>query len=135
MTPSKLRAPHFLESVLYILFIFPFNFLPFLIHSSFKDDDDPSLVPPLVILDHTQVLREIMAVYQSSLLGDEDEDEINAGFNQVLDIMVDPVVVMCLANGEEKKKVRPRWDEAVFVLNCLCYLQVRAPRSFLSFFG
>lgn len=66
-----------------------------------------------------------MTVYQSSLLGDEDEDEINAGFNQVLDIMVDPVVVMCLANGEEKKRVRPRWDEAVFVLNCLCYLQVR----------
>uniref|UniRef100_A0A8H7Y3X8 Conserved oligomeric Golgi complex subunit 6 n=1 Tax=Psilocybe cubensis TaxID=181762 RepID=A0A8H7Y3X8_PSICU len=87
------------------------------------DHDDPSLAPPIVVLDHTQVLREVMTVYQSSLLGDEDEDEINSGFNQVLDIMVDPIIGMCLTSGEEKKNARPRWDEAVFVLNCLCYLQ------------
>ncbi|KAF8967344.1 oligomeric complex COG6-domain-containing protein [Flammula alnicola] len=87
------------------------------------DEDDPSLTPPLAILDHAQILREVMLVYQSSLLGDEDEAEINSGFNQVLDIMIDPVVIMCISNGEEKKKVRPRWDAEVFVLNCLCYLQ------------
>ncbi|KDR69275.1 hypothetical protein GALMADRAFT_256106 [Galerina marginata CBS 339.88] len=87
------------------------------------DDDDPSLTPPLAVLDHAQILREVMTVYQSSLLGDEREDEINSGFHQVLDIMVDPVVTMCVSNGEQKKKSRARWDEAVFVLNCLCYLQ------------
>jgi len=65
-----------------------------------------------------------MSVYQSSLLGGEDKDEINAGFNQVLDIMVDPAVLMCIANSEHKQKARPRWDGSVFVLNCLCYLQV-----------
>lgn len=65
-----------------------------------------------------------MTVYKSSLLGDEVQAEVDAGFHQVLDIMVDPVVMMCIKNGEEKKKARPRWDEAVFILNCLCYLQV-----------
>jgi len=66
-----------------------------------------------------------MVVYQSSLLGDEDKNEINAGFNQVLDIMIDPVVQALIWGSEEKKKARPRWDEDVFVLNFLCYLQVR----------
>ncbi|KAF8163792.1 oligomeric complex COG6-domain-containing protein [Crassisporium funariophilum] len=87
------------------------------------DHDDPSVTPPIAVLDHAQILREVMSVYQSSLMGDEDEDERNAGFYQVMDIMVDPVVSMCLRKSEEKKRARPRWDEAVFVLNCLSYLQ------------
>ncbi|KAF9555820.1 oligomeric complex COG6 [Agrocybe pediades] len=87
------------------------------------DHDDPSLTPPLAVLDHAQILREIMAVYQSSLLGDEDKEEISAGFNQVLDIMIDPVIQALFSGSEEKKKARPRWDEDVFVLNFLCYLQ------------
>ena len=83
-----------------------------------------SLTPPLPILDHSQILREVMLVYQSSLLGDEDEDDVSAGFNQVLDIMVDPVITVCVANADTKKKARPTWDGAVFLLNCLCYLLV-----------
>ena len=89
-----------------------------------KDEDDPSLTPPLAVLDHAQILREVMTVYKSSLLGDEDQAEVDAGFQQVLDIMVDPILAMVVENGSQKKKARPRWDEAVFVLNCLCYLQV-----------
>jgi hypothetical protein len=65
-----------------------------------------------------------MSVYQSSLLGDENEDEISAGFDQVLDIMVNPVVSVCLANAEIKQKNKPKWDGAIFVLNYLCYLTV-----------
>jgi hypothetical protein len=65
-----------------------------------------------------------MAVYQSSLLGEEDIDEQSAGFEKILDIMVDPAVEMCISTSEEKKRMRPRWDQAVYVLNCLCYLQV-----------
>jgi hypothetical protein len=65
-----------------------------------------------------------MAVYQSSLLGEEDMDEQTAGFEKILDIMVDPAVEMCIRTSEEKKRMRPRWDQAVYVLNCLCYLQV-----------
>ncbi|KAF8902805.1 oligomeric complex COG6-domain-containing protein [Gymnopilus junonius] len=72
-------------------------------------------------LDHAQILREVMTV----------PSEVVAGFHQVLDIMVDPIVVMCIENGDAKRKARPRWDEAVFVLNCLCYLQsVLSPFEF-----
>ena len=65
-----------------------------------------------------------MSVYQSSFLGNEDEDEMDTGFRQVLDIMITPVATMCISNGAQKKAVRPEWDDKVFVLNCLCYLQV-----------
>ncbi|KAG6826847.1 hypothetical protein H0H92_014179, partial [Tricholoma furcatifolium] len=57
-----------------------------------KDINDLSLTPPLVILDHVQILREIMSVYRSSFIGDEDEAEQEAGFEKILDIMVDPAL-------------------------------------------
>lgn len=116
-----------------------------LYHYFFQELDDPSLTPPLVILDHAQILREIMTVYQSSLLGEDDLDREGppaeqaagsqqeartAGFRRILDVMVDPAVEMCTAAGEEKKRVRRAWDRDVFVLNCLTYLQVR--RSFAA---
>jgi hypothetical protein len=65
-----------------------------------------------------------MSVYQSSLLGDENEDDILAGFDQVLDIMVDPVVAVCFESAEIKRKNKVKWDGAIFILNCLCYLVV-----------
>jgi hypothetical protein len=69
-------------------------------------------------------LREIMVVYESSLLGDEKPAERDAGFKRILDVMVDPAVEMCSAASEEKQRMRARWDKHVFVLNCLTYLQV-----------
>ncbi|KAJ7462784.1 oligomeric complex COG6 [Mycena galericulata] len=97
------------------------------------DLDDPSLTPPLAILDHAQILREVMNVYESSLLGDEDEAEQTAGFQRILDITVDPAIEMCINNSEEKKRLRPRWDRDVYVLNCLSYLQsVLEPFPFTS---
>lgn len=72
-----------------------------------------------------------MTVYQSSLLGVEDQAEQDTGFHKVLDIMIDPAIQMCISASEEKKKTRPRWDDKVFVLNCLSYLQVR--HSLLNF--
>lgn len=96
----------------------------YLLIVSEQDHDDRSVKPPLAVLDHAQILREVMSVYQSSMLGDEDEDERDTGFRQVLDIMVTPVATMCISNSAQKKTVRPEWDDKVFVLNCLCYLQV-----------
>ncbi|KAI0373041.1 oligomeric complex COG6 [Pilatotrama ljubarskyi] len=87
------------------------------------DLDDASVSPPLTILDHAQVLREMMVVYESSLLGDEKEEELQAGFRDILDKMVDPALEMTLTQAEEKKRQRPGWDKAVFVLNTLAYLQ------------
>ncbi|KAF9042684.1 oligomeric complex COG6 [Rhodocollybia butyracea] len=105
--------------------------------------DDTSLTPPIPILDHVQILREIMAVYQSSL-GDDDEPDISetprpsgnesgikperklhpaeSGFLKIGDIMVQPAVDLCLNAAEGKKRLRPGWDKDVFVLNCLSYL-------------
>ena len=65
----------------------------------------------------------MMVVYDSSLLGDENEEELQAGFRDILDKMVDPAMEMCLTGAEEKKRQRPAWDKAIFVLNTLAYLQ------------
>jgi len=89
--------------------------------------DDTSLSPSLAILDHCQILREIMVVYQSSLLGDEDETTRVSGFRKELDIMVDPVLETIVAMSEDKKRLRPKWDQPVYVLNSLTYLQVASP--------
>ena len=64
-----------------------------------------------------------MLVYESSLLGNEGEEELQAGFRDILDKMVDPALEMCLTGADEKKKLRQGWDKAVFVLNTLAYLQ------------
>lgn len=71
-----------------------------------------------------------MQVYDSSLLSESslDPSDASTGFRRVLDVMVDPAVTMCTAAAEEKTRLRPRWDRAVFVLNCLSYLEVRAFR-------
>lgn len=68
-----------------------------------------------------------MLVYDSSLLseGSSDPSEASTGFRRILDVMVDPAVTMCAAAAQEKARLRPRWDRAVFVLNCLGYLEVR----------
>lgn len=89
--------------------------------------------PPLAILDHAQVLREMMIVYESSLLGNEDEEELQAGFRDILDKMVDPALELTLTQADEKKRQRPAWDKAVFVLNTLAYLQsVLEPYAFTT---
>ena len=64
-----------------------------------------------------------MLVYESSLLGNEGEEELQAGFRDILDKMVDPAIEMCLTGADEKKRQRPGWDKALFVLNTLAYLQ------------
>lgn len=89
-----------------------------------QDFDDTDVTPPPPILDHVQTLRDIMTVYGSSL-GDDDVDaDQDAGFQKALDATIDPALEMCVAAAEEKKRVRPTWDAAVFVINCLTYLQV-----------
>lgn len=87
----------------------------------------------MLIVDHAQVLREMMLVYESSLLGDEKEEELQAGFRDILDKMVDPAIEMTLTQADEKKRQRPGWDKALFVLNTLAYLQsVLEPFAFTA---
>ena len=81
------------------------------------------------MLDHGQILREVMVVYQSSLIDGENEEE-HVGFQRILNSMVDPVVEMCSSVGTERRAGKQRWDQEVFVLNCLTFLQVRVSESF-----
>jgi hypothetical protein len=76
------------------------------------------------VLDHVQVLKEIMTVYQSSLAEDDSKEDQTSGFRRVLDIMVDPAVEMCVTAADRKDNKVARWDKPIFVLNCLTYLQV-----------
>ena len=82
------------------------------------------VVPPLVIQDHGQVLREIMAVYESSISEDETPEQQASGAKQIMDSMIDPAIEMCLTVSEEKHRSRQKWDYRVFVLNCLTYIKV-----------
>ncbi len=91
-----------------------------------QDHNDLSLTPPIAILDHALILKEIMAVFQSSILGDEAESELISGFERVLDIAIDPAIEMCINAAEEKARAVQRWDMPVFVLNCLSYLLVKS---------
>ncbi|KAI0345229.1 oligomeric complex COG6 [Trametopsis cervina] len=106
------------------------------------DAHDPSVTPPLVILDHAQVLREILLVYESSLGDDLLSTDANQtpgkrdaaqvaqamedaadGCRIILDKMVDPAVEMCVVASESKHRLSPTWDREVFVINVLTYLQ------------
>lgn len=82
------------------------------------------VTPPLAIQDHGQVLREIMIVYESSLLEDETPEQQASGAKPIIDSIVDPTIEMCLTASEEKHKLRQKWDYRVFVLNCLTYIKV-----------
>ncbi len=65
-----------------------------------------------------------MNVYQSSLIGNEADEEEKAGFERIADVMIDPAVETCVKAGKEKQRLRPSWDQPIFVLNCLTHLQV-----------
>ncbi|KAG9013500.1 Golgi transport complex subunit 6 [Tulasnella sp. 427] len=88
----------------------------------FLHPPDSDLSPPLALRDSSQVLREIMAVYDSSLLGDEDPTEREAAFAQILEAAVDPAMEMCKRMSELKDGMSS-WDKAIFLINCTTYMQ------------
>lgn len=88
----------------------------------FLHPPDSDLSPPLALRDSSQVLREIMAVYDSSLLGDEDPTEREAAFAQILEAAVDPAMEMCKRMSDLREGM-PTWDKAVFLVNCTTYMQ------------
>jgi conserved oligomeric Golgi complex subunit 6 len=95
---------------------------------------DPDLSPPLALRDLSQVLREIMTVYDSSLLEGEvlddnkEKDAIGGkGFSRVLDAAVGPALEMCRRMGDMKKETST-WDKGIFLVNCIVHFQVRNSR-------
>ncbi|TDL27340.1 oligomeric complex COG6 [Rickenella mellea] len=85
--------------------------------------EDQDVTPPLSILDHTQILRELMSVYQSALIGDENETDRREGFRSILDTMVDNAIEMCINSSDARVIQNPEWDKEVFMLNCVTHLQ------------
>ncbi|KZS99108.1 oligomeric complex COG6 [Sistotremastrum niveocremeum HHB9708] len=92
----------------------------------FLHPPNEDLSPPLTLYDHAQILREMMAVYDSSLLGDEDEPNRREGFTRILDILIPPIIEMCEKMADLKGTKDPRkdaWDRHIFLINCLEYLE------------
>jgi len=74
------------------------------------------------------ILREIMQVYDSSLVEDEVLEQRIAGFRDILEGTVEPVLQMCSTMAS---MIKPRtsedsnaWDRATFMINCLVYIEV-----------
>ncbi|KAK4704999.1 conserved oligomeric Golgi complex subunit 6, partial [Phenoliferia sp. Uapishka_3] len=78
------------------------------------------LSAPLPLRDALLTLREVMAVFSSSLLEVDSSPaapaDREAEFKPVLDAALDPALDMC----EKMAEMRPsEWDRAVFGINCL----------------
>jgi conserved oligomeric Golgi complex subunit 6 len=72
-----------------------------------------------------------MGVYESSLLGNEDPQEREDAFHEILDAAVNPAMEMCIRMSELRKEMST-WDKAVFSINCTVYMQVRASHLTLN---
>ncbi|KAF8518194.1 oligomeric complex COG6 [Gautieria morchelliformis] len=89
----------------------------------FLHPPEADLAAPLALRDSCQVLREIMSVYESSVLGNEDPEEQRRGFKQILDAAIDPALEMCRRMADMNSKDTTGWERSVFLINCLDYLQ------------
>ena len=77
-----------------------------------------------------------MQVYDSALLEDQTPEEQETSFADVLEKTVNPMLEMCTMmaglmktdRGEKAKE----WDTAVFLVNCLVYLEVSMTRCCCS---
>jgi hypothetical protein len=77
--------------------------------------------------DATQVLREIIAVYDTSLV---DAAERETDFAKLLNAAVDPAVEMCERMADMRRQgPNGTWDQDVFLVNCLEYLEVSELKS------
>lgn len=89
--------------------------------SSDNQPPDANLTPPLALRDACQILREIIQVYDSSLVDPADRSNSTA-FSELLGKAVDPAVEMCEQMADLRKGVTD-WDKDIFLINCLGYLQ------------
>ena len=82
---------------------------------------DATLSPPLALRDSCQILRELIEVYETSLVDPADR-LADADFAKLLEKAVDPAVEMCERMAELRKGATS-WDKDIFLINCLGYLQ------------
>ena len=89
----------------------------------FLHPPDADLSPPLALRDSTQILREIMSVYESTLISNDDP-HVEEDFARILDAAVDPPLEMCRRMADLRKGEGGDWEKAVFLANCVGYLEV-----------
>lgn len=94
----------------------------------FLHPPDATLSPPLALRDSTQILREIIAVYDTSLV-DESDRANDEDFAKLLEKAVDPAVEMCERMADMRKGSGGDWERDIFLINCLGYLQVSLRRK------
>ncbi|KAG8970571.1 Golgi transport complex subunit 6 [Tulasnella sp. 419] len=88
----------------------------------FLHPPEPDLAAPLALRDQIHVLREIMGVYESSLMGENDPAEREREFSQILEAAIDPAMEMCNKMCELKKDLTS-WNRAIFLINCYVFVQ------------
>jgi hypothetical protein len=92
---------------------------------------ESDLAAPITLREASMVLREIMQVYDSALLENESAEQRAEGFKEVLDGNVQPMIEMCTTMGSLMKPDKGQeamvWDRAIFMINCLLYLEVGVP--------
>ena len=94
----------------------------------FLHPPDATLSPPLALRDSTQILREIISVYDRSLV--DASDRVNdEDFAKMLEKAVDPAVEMCEKMADMRKGSGGDWERDIFLINCLGYLQVSLSRA------
>ncbi|KAG8816460.1 Golgi transport complex subunit 6 [Serendipita sp. 401] len=106
----------------------------------FLHSPEADLAPPVALRESCMILREVMQVYSLSLVEDETQEQRIAGFHDVLEGMVQPMLDMCttMANLMKKPGTSPEtdmtaWDRAVFMINCLVYIEsVLQPYDFTA---
>lgn len=88
----------------------------------FLHPPESDLSAPLTLRDFSHVLREIMEDYQRALLGEETPEEERDGFKKILDTSLEPALEMCKRMAEMMPA--QGWEQHIFLINCLVYLQV-----------
>ncbi|ORY21431.1 putative intra-golgi transport-related protein [Naematelia encephala] len=88
----------------------------------FLHPPDATLTPPLALRDSTQILRELIGVYDTSLV-DPEERANDASFKLLCEKAVEPAVEMCEKMADMRKNNGGEWERDIFLINCLSYLQ------------
>ncbi|KAI9090303.1 oligomeric Golgi complex subunit 6, partial [Phlyctochytrium arcticum] len=74
------------------------------------------LLPPQAVRDTVLQLREIMAIYDESIVSTEKSE---TDFAAILSALLDPLMQMCVLGAASL----PTFDNAIYIINCLHHIQ------------
>ncbi|KAJ3248742.1 Golgi transport complex subunit 6 [Chytriomyces hyalinus] len=97
--------------------------------SAFVQKPGRDLAPPPIVKEAIMQLRELMASHESSMLvqPNSSEKSVDDSFDKILSASLDPLLAMCIKGATSL----PRFENAVYICNCLHYIQ--SPLSLYEF--